>query len=666
MAVNFVARKCACGGKLEFDPAKKIWICKYCGTVVEREATFDKVHVDGIEGIHDVVRQTLMDVANRKMDSAQRNLEDCEKKDHRHIGTLLAHISYELANISSAVSQDEARASMDKVKIFAKRLYEEFPVIAEDEINLYEDFGENAADIYANLLVVFDTLGDTGRLEYLSSRLKVEEVFSPYANKVLLKMALKQGRLDMIDAMVANISHLDRKSALPEMLDHYPDNDRKAALIKALFDSDTAQALSEKYFESYFTNSHDGVETKCMVLSLLNMTDIHCSADAVIKAMGAALDCYEKAKMAFQVIYSIKISDQETEALLAYCLMINRSYDIQAAFFDVLIEKEVFVSFSGRSMISFLDSAESGAGEKAEILKKMLHFRIDPKALDAVCNYYLNNNKDDQETRDRILDILLAEDVPISDRTIRNYVVNTQTDGDNKKTVIEKIFATGIDKVYVGDILSEYLLHTCDENDRKESIFEYLLGLGFKADAGDLARYAVSEDDTQQKLGRIRRLIENGTPVKADTVEQYILSLKNPQDFSAELFDLLTQGSYCVGFQTYAKFVLFCRDADKVIHNGKLLHALHCDLNGQRTSVLHCGRNLLCNIAQAYVLCTNESYDMACAVLQQIFAEKVKLNADIAVNGSAMKFKKYASAHKNELSPLSLRLCEENRMFSLF
>lgn len=51
MAVNFIARKCACGGKLEFDPQKKIWICKYCGTVVEREATFDKVQVDGIEGI---------------------------------------------------------------------------------------------------------------------------------------------------------------------------------------------------------------------------------------------------------------------------------------------------------------------------------------------------------------------------------------------------------------------------------------------------------------------------------------------------------------------------------------------------------------------------------------------------------------------------------------
>ena len=190
MAVNFVARKCACGGSLEFNPTKKIWVCKYCGTVVEREATFDKVHVDGIEGINDVVRQTLKDIANLKMDSAVRNLDDCERKGHQHIGTLLANISYNLANISVAKSQDEARASVDKVKIYASRLQNEFKTIAEDEINLYESFGNDDGDIFANLLVTFDTLGDEGRVEYIASKLKPESVFSASANKTLLRSQL--------------------------------------------------------------------------------------------------------------------------------------------------------------------------------------------------------------------------------------------------------------------------------------------------------------------------------------------------------------------------------------------------------------------------------------------------------------------------------------------
>ena len=224
MAVNFIARKCACGGKLEFDPAKKIWICKYCGTVVEREATFDKVQVDGIEGINDVVRQTLMDVANNKMESAGRNLEDCERKNHKHVGTLIANISYNLAMISMARSQEEARGYLDKVKLYAKRLNEEYPFIAEDEINMYEAFGEGVADIYANLLVVFDTLNDGGRVEYISSRLKPAEIFSEHANGSLLKISLKRENYDVAEAVLRNTNHIDRKSGLQELMLHYPDN----------------------------------------------------------------------------------------------------------------------------------------------------------------------------------------------------------------------------------------------------------------------------------------------------------------------------------------------------------------------------------------------------------------------------------------------------------
>ena len=231
MAVNFIARKCACGGKLEFDPAKKIWICKYCGTVVEREATFDKVQVDGIEGINDVVRQTLMDVANNKMESAGRNLEDCERKNHKHVGTLIANISYNLAMISMARSQEEARGYLDKVKLYAKRLNEEYPSIAEDEINMYEAFGEGVADIYANLLVVFDTLNDGGRVEYISSRLKPAEIFSEHANGTLLKISLKRENYDVAETVLRNTNHIDRKSGLQELMLHYPDNGRKQELL---------------------------------------------------------------------------------------------------------------------------------------------------------------------------------------------------------------------------------------------------------------------------------------------------------------------------------------------------------------------------------------------------------------------------------------------------
>lgn len=666
MAVNFVARKCACGGTLEFNALKKIWVCKYCGTTVEREATFDKIHVDGIEGISDVVRQTLMDIANLKMDSAQRNLEDCERKDYRHVGTLLAHISYNLTNISVAKSQDEARASLDKVKIYAKRLQEDYPVIAEDEINLYEALGEEAADIYGHLLVVFDTLGDGIRLEYIASKLRLQEIFSPYVNKTLLKIFIKQNKLDRVDLIIANIGHIDKKSALQEVINTYPDNEKKAGLIRKLFDAKTAEALTKKYFEMYFIESKDSIETKGAVLSLLNTTNIHCSANIVVKAISPLLDTYNKANYILNIIYDVKISDEETEDILTFCLITSPSYNLQSAFFDVIIEKSVFVALNGQTVISFLESSHFASSEKAEILKKMLKLQIERKALDAIYNYYLNSNTDEQESRRRMIEILLIEGSPISINTAKKYIIKTSIDGKFKKVIVEKIFATGINKTYLGDILSEYLLYTTDSKEQKKEISDYLITLGFTMDSGAFLQYILSDEEDVQKIAKMKQLIANGTMVKADTLHHYILSLKNPNDFSVEIFNLLTQNDYSICLDSYAKFVLFCKDMDKIRHNEKMLKALNSDVAGQRISILHCTNQLNCNIAQAYILCSEESYENAYVILQQLLNIKTKLNTDILANGAVIKFKKYVGEHKNELSPVSLQLCNEHKMFSLF
>lgn len=666
MAV-FVARKCACGGKLEYDSEKKIWICKYCGTVVEREATFDKVHVDGIEGVSDVVRQTLMDVANHKMDKASKNLEDCERKGHKHIGTLLANLSYNLANISYAKTQDEARGSLDKVKIFDARLKQEFPTIAEDEINLYEAFGDDAGDIFANLLVVFDTLGDSGRVDYISSKLQPEKVFSPYANKTLLKVAIRRSEYDVVDKIIKNIGHIDRKSSLQEILERYPSNEKKVELVKVLFNSETATDLSKKFFENYFATSSDLIDIKAEVVKLLNTTDIHVNAETIIKNAQEQITGYVDAKELFDAIYDIKISDQETEAILVFCLMINKNYEILNAFFDVLIGKNVFVVLNARAVISFLDSSKFAGKEKAKILGKMLGFNLDAKALDAVYNYYLNNNTDDIETRKNIIDVLLVSGAPISTSTIKNYVVKTQVDKNSKIDVIEKIFETGINTIYVGDLLSDYMLHSADDDEMKNKISEYLIKQGFKVDSSVLSQYVISSNDSiKAKIEKIRHLAQNGTQIRADLLDSYILSLTQPNEFSEEMFNFLTSNNYMISTTAYVKFLSFCNDIDKVRHNEKLVHAINGDINTRNANINHNGNSISCNAFQAYVLNTTDSFDVAQAIVNKFNALRIKLNTDIISNGATLKFKKYVGENKESLSPLALQLCEENKMFSLF
>ena len=663
----FVARNCACGGKLEYNPNKKVWICMYCGTVVEREATFDKVSVDGIEGINDVVRQTLIDIANNRMESAARNLADCERKNHKHIGTLISNISYNLANISCAKSEDEARGCIDKVKIYGARLKQEFPVIAEDEINLYESFGQDEGDIFANLLVVFDTLGENGRVDFIVSKLQPEKVFSPHANKTLLKVAVRRSDDDMVDKIIGNIGHIDRKSSLQEVMEHYPSGERKAELIKKLFNKETVTALGKKFFENYFSSVRDDARVKAEVVGLLNTTDIHVNAELVVKSARDTLESYDEAKCLFDAIYDIKISDQETEALIVFCLMENKLYDIQNAFFDALIEKEVFVSLNARAVISFMETSEFNKDQKAEILRKMMSFEMDNRARDAIYNYYLNTNTDDEETREMILDVLLIEGAPVSTGTVENYLIKTQTDGEKKLQVLQKIFDTGINKTYVGDALSEYMLNSADPPEIQSRITEYLIDNGFRIDSGMVIKYLEStHDEAEVQAAKIKRLVQNGTQIKADTIQTYIMSLNRPEDFSVELFNLLTQHSCTLNIEAYARFLLFCKDPDKGRHNDVLINAVSGNLSDNNVKLTHNGNRLSCNVFQAYVLNTVDSIELAKSIVSSFNDRKVRLNTDIIVGSGMTKFKKYVGENKASLSVVSRQLCDENRMFSLF
>lgn len=667
MAVNFIARKCACGGKLEFDPQKKIWVCKYCGTVVEREATFDKVQVDGIEGISDVVRQTLMDIANNKMDSASRNLEDCERKNHKHIGTLLANISFNLSMISCAKSQDEARGFLDKVKVYARRLQSEFPVIAEDEINLYEAFGEGVADIYANLLVVFDTLNDSNRIEYVSSKMHTEEIFSEYANKNLLKIALKRQNYDIVETVVNNIGHIDKKYSLQEILMNYPIQEKKMTIVGKLFSAQIAEALGKGFFEQYFGKSSDSIEMKTAIISKLASTNLRCNAESIVKAVCDQMDNYEHSKAVFSALYEAKISDQETEALLVFCLMVNKDYFVLKAFLDSLSEKSIFVQLNSRAVISFLDSSSYGAFEKKEIVKKMFEFEIDAKSKDAIYNYYLNNNSDEKSIRAEIIEVLLIEGCPISNGTVKTYVVKTSRDEENKINIIKLIFETGINKTYLGDLLSEYLLSSCDEKTVKDDISELLIDTGFKVDSDVFTQYVSnSTDSAEAKISKIKKLVQNGTMVKADCLENYILSIGKTNEFSEELFNLLSKNTFTFSANAYLKFLTECHDIDKVRHSSRILSSITSDLNSSHVGFSHLGNSMNGSVLQAYVLCANDSYDVVKTIVSELIGYKVKLNTEMTVNGNMIKFKKYVADNKASLSPLSLQICEENRMFSLF
>lgn len=667
MAINFVARKCACGGTLEFNSIEKIWICKYCGTVIEREATFDKVQVDGIEGINDVVRQTLNDIAYKRMESAEKNLQDCERKNYKHIGTLIANLSFYMTKISLSKDKKQIETFLEKVKYYAKRMNEEFPVIAEDEINLYEFLGSDASDIYANLIAIFDTIKSYNRVEYIRTKINSKEIFSEESNKSLLKISIKQGEFDVVDSIVDNTNNIDKKSTFLEIISNYPDGDKKREIINKLLDTSIGKEIQNLYYENYIAKSSDSIITKNLLLLRMAEVGVKCNPEVVIDGLYKHIDNYQTAKETFNALFKSKLTDKEVGLLLTFCITENKRYEIIKAFFDTLIQNQKFMQVNSRDIISLLDSPSFSEEELVEVLKSMLQFDIDNKNKDIVYNYYLNKNEDKPEIREIILSLFLVKNCPISTSTIETYVIETFHDGINKLNNMKKIFATGFNRTFLSDLLSKYLLSEVDEINIKNQIINYLIEEGFKVDSKTLDQYIVlSKEDISNKVDIIKMLIGSGTQIGNDSLDTYLISLEETSNFSTEIFNLLNKQSYTISADSINKYILLCKDIEKTEHGTMLIRSSTFDFNVEVSMVSHLGNEVNCNLFQAYVLVSQDCYEVARVIVECFSSKKIKLNSPIYVNGQLVKFKKYVADKKNELSPLTLQICEERRMFSIF
>lgn len=182
MGVSFVARKCTqCAGRLQYIKEKKLWKCLYCGAEIERQEQYD-----GLFTIKNVVRQCLLDTAFRRLDSAAKNLVECEKIDSRYVGTLIAKITHEMISVITpgACSERDVRNLFAQLKKNYELLRGISPTVTEEEEVLYEFLEE--PDIFATLVLVYDSLNDSARRDYVLQMLDAKQVYSKDANGNLL------------------------------------------------------------------------------------------------------------------------------------------------------------------------------------------------------------------------------------------------------------------------------------------------------------------------------------------------------------------------------------------------------------------------------------------------------------------------------------------------
>jgi hypothetical protein len=200
------------------------------------------------------------------MDSASKNVIECEKIDSRYVGTLIAKIAHEMITVITpgACSDRDAKNIFAQLKKNYELLKSQNPSITDDEEALYEFLEE--ADIYATLVLVFDSLNDTSRRDYVLSLLDAKGVYSKAANSNLLSYAIKNNHLDMVDDIISNANNVDLRAALSEILTKYPDGEKKGQNISRLFDTGALKTEDKPIVEKYISSSQDSKATKASVI----------------------------------------------------------------------------------------------------------------------------------------------------------------------------------------------------------------------------------------------------------------------------------------------------------------------------------------------------------------------------------------------------------------
>ena len=279
MGVSFVARKCTqCAGRLQYIKEKKIWKCLYCGAEIERQEQYD-----GLFTIKNVVRQSLLDTAYRRLDSAAKNLVECEKIDSRYIGTLIAKIAYEMISVITpgAYSERDARNLLAQLKRNYELLQGISTTVNDEEEALYEFLEES--DIFATLVLVYDSLSDSSRRDYVLQMLDATQIYSKEANGNLLTYSLKSNRLELADDVLKNTDNINVSVALSEVLQRYPDGASKGEHISNLIKTHTLSHDDKDTIEKYLSSSGDSIDTKSIVIETAVANGIDVSLEFVVR-----------------------------------------------------------------------------------------------------------------------------------------------------------------------------------------------------------------------------------------------------------------------------------------------------------------------------------------------------------------------------------------------
>ncbi len=658
MRVQFVSKKCdQCAGKLEYIKTKKIWKCVYCGAEIERQEQYD-----GLFTIKNVVRQVLLDISSRSINNARDNLCECEKIDSRYIGTRIAKIVFKMFLLFCP--EENINSTRGSLTAQIKRDYDDLLEISKtpcDEEEILYEFFDNS-DIYATLFLVYDSLNDKKRKEYVFSLISINEVYSVETNKNLLVYSVRNSDFDLLDKIISNKNNIDLHFTLSELLIQCPEYESKKKNILELLKLKAFGSNDKKEIENYLTNSSDSVELKCEVISAAKDCDIYPGVRIILEHVLCKADV-EQIEKTILILSERDLTDEEAALIVDFAILTG-SCERAVTVLKCLKSGRHYIEILKRQAIAFLSRKDLSGEEKAAIISMIFELIRDTQK-DSIINNYLCVNNTEPEERIIVINELLKNAETISTKTINNYILNTNTDRSNKPEIVKNIFKLDINISFFNNLLSEYINSKVDSFDVKKDIITILMDNGLKVDPAVLTEYTCSPDMGEgKKLEIVRKIKSSCEQVRSDTANIYLERIE-PKDFDPFIFKELFSSQSIFYDEALRKHLLYSRynNSSKLEDFQSIVALCSTQLTDINCEVVHLNNNINCNILQAYILTTPDSASAAEGIVNFMLKNKLKINELVSIGGDKkLKFKKYISSNAADISDVTRQLCINNKV----
>ncbi|MBQ2716036.1 MAG: hypothetical protein IJF21_04480, partial [Clostridia bacterium] len=561
--------------------------------------------------------------------------------------------------IHGGISPTEQRNMFAQVKKNYSILMEAGEDPTEEEIALYEFL--DSAEAVGLLLLVYDSLGAIKRRDFVFNFFNPEEIYSLDLNTDLINFCLKNDMLDVFDKIVSNVDNIDKRKTLALVLEHYPDNDQKAANAVPLIESGALNDDDREMIEEYLTDSPDSTANKYHTAVAACRSAARPSVECLMKTVIAHLSDGPELANIFEAVMSVELGDLETYTILEYAL--NECEDKACLFIlNKFRETKQFVEFTHRHFAMILER-RSPAEAKKKMIEAGLNFNVSPKNKELFISAYVCDTQDSVENRAELIPYLLSLIDSLSTNSIEKYLTSCSLDKEQKPAIVKLLFDMKINNSFFHNTLSNYIIHSGDPVEVKKEIIYILasagLGVSHKAVFELLRSSAVPVEERVQIL----KLLKNGGLEYNEILTEYLNEV-DYSDFNGYILTELISGATAISETALARYVLEFDDepATKVTNVTKLASVCYSRLSGVRCSVNHNGNAVYCSVLQGYILNPPDPLNAALPILSAFRREFPELGAEVDASGVRMKFKKYVASQKKQLSEITKALCKEARI----